>query len=70
MKKKYQTTLKTNESHPKFIDRQNQIQCLATEIKHMKTCNTLCNCNKNKSTEIAEQNPKARPFFIRTTIFW
>ena len=49
---------------------QNQIQCLATEIKHMKTCNTLCNCNKNKSTEIAEQNPKARPFFIRTTIFW
>ena len=49
---------------------QNQIQCLATEIKHMKTCNTLCNWNKNKSTEIAEQNSKARPFFTITTISW
>ena len=64
-KKKSKTTLQqteTNESHPKFIEMQKQIQCLTTEIKHLKTCNTLSNCNDNKLSEITEQNLKATPF--------
>ena len=39
-----------------------QIQCLATKIKHLETCNTLNNCNNKESTEIAEQNPTTTPF--------
>ena len=42
-KKKSETTLQQeemDESHPKFIEMQKQIQCLPTEIKHLKTCNT------------------------------
>ena len=67
-KKKSETTLQqteTNESHPKFIEMQKQIQSLTTEIKLLKTCNTLSNHNNNKSTEITEQNPKTTPFLLQ-----
>ena len=68
-KKKSEITLhqtETNESHSKFVEMQNQIQCLTTEIKHLKTCSTLFNRYASESAEIAEQNPEtAAPFFPR-----
>ena len=43
-----------DKSRPRFIEMQKQIQCLAKEIKHLKTCITLSNSSDNESTEIAE----------------
>ena len=70
-KKKPETTLQQteiDESHPKFIEMQKQIQCLTTEIKDLKTCNTLSSGSDDKSTETAEQDFDTAPFFTATAI--
>lgn len=52
----------TNESNPKFIEMQRQMQCLTTVrltiFQYRKACDTLNNHNYNESTEITEQNSK------------
>ena len=69
-KKKSETTLRhteTNESHPKFMEIQKQIQCLTTETKHLKTCNTLSNhitTNHPKSLN----KPQDKTFFTATNL--